>query len=426
MSDSIGSLSAVARSFLSRNLPVSRALGSSEARSQSFDEADRSDRSASSTSSPWHGIDSDGYYSPDDTSDFRGIGYLGKLIASGHTLKNRNPNEVAVDDRAPGDPFDRAFLGDPTTFERYYGEDGAAARQLLADEAALREAFTEGRAGLENKLPDDLALFAALVIAATDQEDWLDDGELARLVLENRAGLAERIEEDPELKALLTADPEEVMVERSRERVLSDLLPQLANSGDILDEEFLRDHPLFALALLRDPGLLKFVEENRDQAYAIRRDAENIEARVQAELAEEADAIVGNSPFTSYWFEEHDEWAEVVVSDYRTKHDQPLGQWMGTVEEMVTEDVIGQALARAYWVDLADAATSNVFPTSLFSDSDALSLMTVLSSDLAEALQEDSTTILESIPTQTTALHAARAYGFGLGERSYGDYRRII
>ncbi len=426
-------VSSYATNFLGRHTRVSKALGGSADRTEKFTTADSNDRKTVSTAGEWYGIAKEGFYNPDPTEEFTGIL---DPFNSYYSIDNvdldtheHDPNAIAVDAARNRNPYDKALLGDDLIFEELYGEDGSELREVVIEDDELRENFVENDRSYDYRIEEELANLANEITPPAEIEDWLKSGDLSRLIVEGRAQLVDKLNESEELSDLLSSDPREELLSRSRERVQDELTPLLQNSSDILDEEFLSEHPLFALHILQDPAYLKWVEDDREHAKGARRDAENIENVKREELAEIAESEVGQLPYTESWFSDNIDFAEIVVSDSEINHDSQLGQWLNQNGNILPENASVADLTHQYWSDTAFEKVDENIDQHIFDNSSQLSMMTSLDGDVAESIKNDSEKISLSFPDVSIPdreAFAVLSYGLGLGNRVYGDYQRIV
>jgi hypothetical protein len=426
-------VSSYATNFLGRHTRVSKALGGSADRTEKFSTADTNDRKNSSLKGEWYGLAKEGFYNPSPIEEFTGIlePYNSNFSIDDVDLDTHehNPNAIEVDAARNKNPYDKALLGDDLIFGQLYGEDGSELREVMIEDDELREKFVNNNGNYDYLTERDLAYLANEITPPADIEDWLKSGDLSRMTVEDRSQLVDKLNESEELVDLLSANPREELLSRSRERVLDELTPLLENTGDILDEEFLSEHPLFSLHILQDPAYLKWVEEDRDNAKAARRDAENIENVKREELAEIAESEVGQLPYTESWFNDNIDFAEIVVNDSEIDHDSQLGQWLNQNGNILPENASVTDLTNQYWSDTAFEKVEESVDQHLFDNSTALSMMSVLDENVAQSIINDSEKISLSFPNVSIPekeAFAVLSYGLGLGHRVYGDYQRIV
>lgn len=406
--------------FLGRNTAVSRTLGRSANRTRSFTLADNYDRDAESINSFRFGPPGPGVRGP--VSSFRGVPTSSTLRLPGHdgvSVHETSPNREAVDSTRALDPFDSRFLGEQTVM-----------RALFIATSPLAESFQEGDRAHGYRLREDFAAFARTVVGGTDRVDWRSQPGLARLVWENRAGLADRMNESEEVRALMNTSPDEVVVQQARERVREEVSSKLVNSSGILDEEFLRDNPLAALDLLLNPDRVQWVEEDSAHAEQYRKDAGLTAERMRDELPELADAEVQNGPFDDSWFRANLLLAEAVVADAALGMTNSFGRYLDSRANLLEEKAFAPDLAAEYYRREAVEAVGGegVIPDSLFRDNVSLAMMTALDALVAAGLARDAEEIRVSYPEESARAPgrlAQQAYGLGLGERVHGDYARV-
>ncbi len=427
-------------SFLGRNTAVSKRLGAAESNNISFYEADQSDRDSHEIGK-FRGINPSSPFYTQPIGKFRGIyqqpksynSHYDPLVARqpasrleyildffGIRLETKTSETEAVENQRLTEPDDRVYLNTDN-----------AIYDLLTEPGDLNEAYVNVDETPGQTQEDELAAFTEEVIDhGIENSTWRAHPDLARLILENRGELADKLEESENLRDLITTSPDEVLLEASRERVREQVSEKLKNSADILDQDFLEEYPLVALRLLERPDLVSWVEENRDNALQLRADAGRITKEMQDRLAEEADSLVQNLPFTEDFFAANPNLAEAVWADTLTGYDQSIGTWLESKASLLPEDANMVALASGYWADRAKTATggAGTIPEHLFDNNPPLSMMAALDQDVADSLAAEATAIQTMYPLKTSTslpVLAYRAFGLGLGNRYYGDYQRV-
>lgn len=443
------SASAAGISFLANNPRLARALGRSQELTDSFIEAEEQDAEYRGPST-WHGIVSGGFYDPVDTEDFRGINtpsvgvfgkedtpsplgdnFRGPLFTVGNVLEgpveeglhNRTPDSVALLETTRRTPGNRAYLGDTLLSPELYG-DGTTVRDFIENNPELHDAFTGDTSRSTIQQPADLAYEASLLVPGSESEDFINEGDYSRMIVEDRGELGTLLAEDEELRNLIGREyPDEVIRDRARERVLDAVEPLLSNSEEILTRDWLEANPLVALDLLQRPGFRAWVEESHDNARSLLADADRISDRVRSELPGDAAALVNAIPFDEEWFGSELTLAETVVADQATGADNRLGDWMHTQENTLEYETSGRELAGDYLVETSMTLTENALPRHLFTGSPALSLNTTAGDSVPFGLLADADNINASYPDSpllSDITAAYRAWGFGYGERLHG------
>ncbi len=423
--------------FLGRHVPVSRSLGGSGDRTDRFTAADSSDRDAMHIRN-WSGILDDQPYQAGDLEDFRGLPQLSDLKTplyyeqltgeQNWGVKHHDPRREAVDQKSALELRDAWFAGHPTFTEAVYGDGESAIRELLATDDALRSAYTRGRDANAYEQEMDLAAEAGFWFEGTEEADWRDQEDFARMALENRGGLADKLQASGSLRDMVGADGLEQLVSESRQRVLDELLPMLENSSDTITEEFLQQHPLTALELLDNSGLRRDVEEDPDKAAELVADADRIEGEVKGELAQRAASRINDDLFNENWFTTEGALAEAVVSDGVTDADNSFADWLRVQEGYTYATARSPELIENYWADRAYGAVEGALDRRLFAENPSLAMMTSLNTEVAEDLASDADAIATAYPEGSElngAVRAYRAYGLGLADRRFGTYTRV-
>ena len=424
MTETYLAVSSRAVEFLSRHPQVSRRAGGSAGLNDSFKQADSEDREAESIRK-FRGLHPYGTFSTTEPGNFRGIGLDVpdseiELPAYKKIKVHINVDEAKAMDRVSWNNLK----------ELMYTRRGSEAGEVLEEPGTLNTAYVEGNPtpGLDQE--SEIAAYADTEIPGTDRETWVSQPDLARLALENRGELAERIADSDDLREALTAVPDDLALERARTRVREEVSGKLRNSSDILDEEFLEDNPLATLDLLQNPAKVKWVEENRENAKQYRRDAGRTAVSKRAELAGEAAERVQNQPFDETWFEGNLNVAETVVADAYTGHGDALGTFLETQGGTSREEASATRLASKYWAEIGKRETGGDDgpPGFLFDENRSLAMMASIDSELAGALKADALSIRTSYPQagpfQPETI-AFRAYGLGLADRIYGNFQRV-
>lgn len=444
-------------SFLARNPAVARELGRSGSKTdqlKSAEERDAYERGAAT----WHGINDSGYYNPADPEDWRGI-YSADSMSLTHTKKEnalgdkfRGPifsgtnvlkapldkgeivhteteQERAVKEKLWTRPEDRAYLGDPLLSPSLYG-NSTNARDAIAHDTELNSAFTGNVSHATQNQRGEIADAAATQVTGVVATDLNNEGELARLILEDRGGLTDRLAQSQDARHLIGADPSTELLNASRDRVIAALIPQLNNSSDIVTEDILRQHPLAAMDLLSQPELISWVEGKRANARSFVQDIGTREEQVRADLPSRASKVVGETtyPFSSDWFTQHLDAAEIVVSDNVTGAANPYSEHLISQKDELAREASQAGEARKYWINQAKLATDNALPGHLIETSKSLSLLAAEDQPTAMGLIADAGTINAGYPNvaeTSDLLTALRAYSIGLGERIYGVYERV-
>ncbi|MDP8208008.1 MAG: hypothetical protein P9L92_15190 [Candidatus Electryonea clarkiae] len=444
MSFDVLQVRSTALKFLGRHQGLSRRTGYSSDNTNAFESAVEDDRKSADIGR-FRGVDP---YSPFYTrpvGEFRGIDTSSpmfrtpdgekhdsdpepRLMEEEHPLYDlypeihtRNADEEAVDEVSSSNPYDSVFA-----------REDSEVRDLLTDTDDLNDSYVNDIPSKAQAQEYELAGYAENAIAAgVDKATWESQPDVARLALENRGSLADEIKDSDDFRDLLKESPDAVMLDESRKRVRNELSEKLRNSGDILDEEFMKEHPLAALNLLDRPDLVNWVEQDMDNARAYKRDAGLYDDQTRNRLGSEAAKRVESSPFDEDWFDGNKGVAEAVWADSVTGHDDKVGTWMDSQETIQPEDAFAPELAGQYWSDIAkrESGGEDVIPEHLFDSNESLSMMTSLNGDFAESLQNSAeaiTTSFPDFPSTSLTTVAYRGYGLGLADRSYGDYQRIF
>ncbi len=453
MTDSVLNTTNRGIDFLGRNTEVARRLGWSSLNTSGFEVAAAADKAATQAGrfrgvfaqSPFYTKKLD-EYDINDTLNPLQRNPVDKTRTVKHNPLWDNPleeadirvetdRERAIDQRSLKNPYDMVFA-----------RRNSNMREFLVHADDPGDGYIEGDPTMAQHQDKDLAEFAEEdVVAGVDSETWLEQPEVARLALENRGGLADKLQESDTLKKYLEADPAEAVRDRSREKVREALDGKLSNSSEILDDEFLEAHPLAALKLLEDNQTREWVEEDTDNAREFKDQAGVVEDEMRSEMAQKATDRMNSYPFNAYgaeFFQGKDNLAEAVVSDTLTSSgDDSFATWLesresgledsGSPEQPLNMEEVGsQQLASSFWADQAKAAvgTDAGIPDHLFNGNVSLSMMTANDANLAADLTADAGAIATSFPDRgatAPATKAYRAYGFGLGERTFGRFLRV-
>ncbi len=444
-------------SLLARNPAVARTLGRSAGKTGELKSAEQRDEYERGPDT-WHGIDDEGHYSPASPEDWRGIDsanatslvkkskpkalgdkfrgpvfsvtdILKAPLEKGEAVHTETKAEQAVKQKLWTRPKDRLYLGDSLVSQSLYGKSQHV-RDLITNDTELNRAYTGDVSHATENLRGEIAGAAAAQVTAVDATKLTNESELGRLILEDRGGLTDALQSSAARRDLIGADPGAELLQAARERVLNAVEPQLKNSGDIITEDVLRKYPLVALDLLTRPGLIRWVEENRDNARSLVQDAGRITEQVQSELPDRAEAIVGQNilPFTSDWFASNQGAAEVVVSDQAVGYSSPYGEYLISQKDELASTATQRTEATRYWRERGAAATNNALPDHLLEGSPSLSLLASKDTTVSSGLMADSANITAGYPDAAETsdlLTALQAYSIGLGERIYGVYERV-
>ncbi len=419
-------------------------MGWSGSRTTSFETAVAKDQ-ADTSSSRFRGINptSPFYTQSKDTYSFNdtlnplqrtpmGEKYIGQDKSSfwDNPLKDAevhyaDENAEAVDARSSRDPED-------TVFARKDSE----VRDYLVENKDPREGYVEGDPTMAQHQDKDLTEQAEnTIVAGVDKNTWLSQPDVARMALENRGGLADELKRDPDLKENLETNPTTALRDDSREKVREELDDELSSTTkEVLDDEFMEDHPLAALKLLDDAGTREWVEQDKDYAEEFKRKVGTVEDEMRDQLADEAAEKMGSFPYNGYegrFFEGRDDLAEAVWSDSLTsKGDDSVATWLNG-QDINSDSTSSSDLSATYWADRAKQATGggdSGIPEHLFDNNVSLSMMAARNENVAEGLTRDAAEIAVAYPDSdagSLATKAYRAYGFGMGERSYGQFLRV-
>ncbi|MFH0883144.1 MAG: hypothetical protein V2A56_09165 [bacterium] len=443
--------------FLARNPAVARVLGRSGSRTDKLRQAEQRDAYERGPAT-WHGIDSEGYYNPDHPQDWRGLDsanamllhktdkptvlgdkFRGPIFSTTDILKapldkneavhTETEEEAAVKETLWASPEDRATLGDPLLSEALYGRS-MNARDLIAHDTELNRAYTGDVSHATQNQRGEIADAAAFQVTGVKATDLFGEGELGRLILENRGGLSDTLNASESTRNLIGADPGNELQQASRERVLDTLLPKLQNSSDIITEDVLRDHPLAAMDLLSQPELINWVEGKRDNARSFVQDIGRTEEQVRSDLPDRAQAVVGEYayPFSRDWFSQNTDAAEVVVADRVTGTSAPYSEHLLSQQDELSRLASQSTEAGKYWTQQAKQSTGSTLPGHLLETSPSLSLLAAKDHTVAMGLLSDAKMIHAGYPNvaeTSDLLTALRAYSIGLGERIHGVYERV-
>ncbi|MBZ0263174.1 hypothetical protein K8I28_00775 [bacterium] len=443
MSTTVLSVSDKGYRFLGKNTSVSSRLGNSSERSLDFMDADAIDLDDHQIDR-FRGLDSHSPFYLNSTQSFRGLhdpptfsrssfqnsSFLQVSLSSTETIEELlDGRKIRVNDRSENSrAISREASKDP--YDAVYTSEDRNVHDVLAESDELTNAYVEGRT--HNDLPheDKLADLAEVIVGNGISADrWRQYPDLARLAVENRADFQDQLEESSELSDLMNAQPEDELLQRSREQVVEAVSEKLQNSSEILDEEFLNEYPLLALYLLRNPGLIEYIEQNTEFAEQYRADAGRITESMRDDLPELADEAVDSSPFDEDYFAANPDMAEVVLNDAAADSSHPFATWLEQ-QEIQRKEASPSTLAESYWLDRAREATrgeSNI-PDFLFSDNPPLSMMASLNQSLADTLTNNSEllyTLFGDTSEDSLFRRAQRAYGLGLSQRINGEYQRI-
>lgn len=460
MSDSLTAVSDAALRFLGRNPRLARALGRDGDATTAFAEADKADRERRSLTN-WRGLNESGPAESAPLQHWRGLSlpYNGLRTPKtvGFGITHRDPRQEAVDGEMRESSADRVYLQDPMLFDppklfsdlafddnpnqlgervrrALYGTDvhteldETHVRGLITSNHDLSQAYVNGHSAEARTLETDLANEAAWNTFGLVREDFVAEGPLARLVHENRGGLGDRLMDSEQLRSLVNTDSTGVMLEDRREEVLARLRPELENTGDILTGDFLEEHPLLSQELLRNDALLKWVEEDRDNARELRRDGDLFEARMREAIPQRAAQRVNMDRFDQDWFASNMRVAETVTADDVLDREDPLGTYLQSRRGLLEEEAFAPRLVDGYWAEQAQKAAGDEVPGWLFERSTGLAMMTALHPDVASGLKDDAGAITASFDGEDRdylVRRAWQAYGLGLGERIYGEYQRV-
>ncbi len=430
--------------FLGRNPSLSRNLGREEESYGRFESGDSYDREAHEIGrfrgvyprSPFYTKPLDQFRGLNDSSTLYRTPNNGYhkddpspgLLDKSHPLYGFNPeirvtseNELSFNKINQVNPLDTA-----------YAFPSSQVRQLLISSNDLNEAYTSGNSSRDYAQENELSAYAQNeIIPGIDKNRLQSEPDLARMILENRGGLREKLDEDKNLREVFDISQLEFLLDQSRQRVRDELSEELRNSGDILDEDFIEYYPLASLNLLKNPDLIRWVEEDRENAYQYKQDAGRTEKIVKDSLAEEAADEVQAFPYSTSFFEGNEELAEAVLSDRLTGYDHKLGSWLARQDSIRHDKSFAPDIAEKYLADTAIQETggSRHLPEHLFENNPTLSIMVLMDSDLAEDLKNDSMAVRISYPDRNKLDNrtiAYRAFGLGLADRKYGEFIRYI
>lgn len=446
-------VSSHALEFLRKHSSLPRELGGSAARTDRFSAADTADRLSASLMN-WRGVSGEGYLTANETSSFRGLAIRDQLYvnhlrdSASHALTDE---ERLVDEATARDPEDRVFAGDVVTDPIYYGSS-AEMRALLKDEYVLQQAYLRDQRGGEYTRERDLATRAERLFPGAERVAWLREGELSRVLVENRGGIVERLNSEETLRQIIETVPQKVLVAESREEVLESLLPELENSDVVLTERFLQSHPMIALELLRNPGKRSWVEEDLDNARSMVTDANVLEAEFRERVQQRAAELIRTFPFSNAtfaeavdldeiqdqydagkdpaklveWIEHHPDLAEVVVADTVTDRPYKLASWLEAQDDVSLTEAYASDLIHQYWVYRASEEDGGLIPDQVFQESSALAMLIASDRILRENLREEAGLLAKSFPSEAAferILAVYQGYGLGLGDRNFGDDR---
>jgi len=444
-------------SFLSRNTLLARAFGRDGVMTKRFSDSEEKDAYERSAAT-WNGLNESGVYDVGDVSDFRGLysdgvtllngsnksssilgerfvgpiftsveNILERPVTSGNVVNAETEDEKSVLQKLRGDAEDRAYLGDEVLSDRLYSES-TSVRDLISGESDLADAYTTDASQSASALPGQLNDYASLELLGIESGELVNEGELSRLITENRGEITDRLNNSSELRDLIGASAQETLLNEARDAVIDEVLPKLKNSSEILTEDVLRDNPLVALDLLQRPAFRDWVEEDTNNARSVLSDLDNISNRVRGEMIEDAAITDRSTPYDKAWFETNTRFAEVMASERETGGDTNLREFIyGQQNDPLYEESANE-LAKEYWRERADKATGGVLPDHLTEESDSLALLAGSDEGVAGGLAADSEAINTSYPegnNYTDALTAYRAWGLGLGDRLYGEYTRV-